>query len=171
MLLEFEGKKPVIHQDAFVENTAQIIGEVQIGKDSTIWFYTVIRGDINSIQIGEKTNIQDLTLIHVTSKFLAKIGSKVTVGHRVVLHGCNIQDRCLVGMGSVVLDNAEVGPDCLVAAGSLITPGFKSTPGTLIMGSPAKTVRELKEEEIKLIQTWENYVQYGQRYKKGIKIL
>ncbi len=171
MIIEFEGKKPKVHEQAYIVESAQIIGDVEIGAQSSVWFNAVVRGDIHFIRIGERTSIQDLCVIHVTKdKYPTIVGNDVTLGHGVILHGCTIKDMCLIGIGSVVLDDAVIGPECLVAAGSLITPGFKAEPGTLIMGRPAKTIRKLNDKELELIRNVKDkYISYIARYKEDAK--
>ncbi len=160
MILPFKGRWPTIHETAFIAPSADVIGDVEIGDHSSIWFGCVVRGDVHSIRIGSRTNIQDLTMLHCTrKKHPLKIGSEVTVGHRVVLHGCTIGDRVLVGMGAIVMDGAVVGDDCIIGAGALVTQGAEIPSGSLAVGSPAKVVRVLKPEELKFLkQSAENYV-------------
>ena len=146
-LRPFRGKTPQVHPSCFVEDSAQVVGDVELGEDSSVWFNTVIRADVNSVRIGQRTNIQDLTMIHVTSQTPTVVGDDVTVGHHVVLHGCTIGNRVLVGMGSVVMDGVEVGDDCIIGAGALVTPGTKIPPGSMALGSPARVKRPLTEEE------------------------
>lgn len=147
-LRPFRGQSPRVHPSCFVEDSAQVVGDVELGEDSSVWFNTVIRGDVNAVRIGKRTNIQDLTMVHVTShQHTTNIGDDVTVGHHVVLHGCTIGNRVLVGMGSVVMDGVEVGDDCIIGAGSLVTPGTKIPPGSMALGSPARVKRPLTEEE------------------------
>lgn len=147
-LRPFRGQSPRVHPSCFVEDSAQVIGDVELGEDSSVWFNTVIRGDVNSVRIGRRTNIQDLAMIHVTSQqHTTTVGDDVTVGHHVVLHGCTIGNRVLVGMGSVVMDGVEVGDDCIIGAGALVTPGTKIPAGSLALGSPAKVKRPLTDEE------------------------
>ncbi len=149
VILSYKSVKPKIAADVFIAPGAFVIGDVEIGKGSSIWFNTVVRGDVNYIRIGENTNIQDLSMVHVTTaKYPTIIGNGVTVGHRVMLHGCIIGNNCLIGMGAIILDGAEIGDNSLVAAGSLITQGKKFPPGVVIMGAPAKIVREVTPEEI-----------------------
>lgn len=167
MLLEIAGnKKPQIADGVFVAASADIIGDVQIEEGASIWFQTVLRGDVMPIKIGKNSNIQDQTCIHGTlNKAAAVIGEGVTVGHRVVLHGCKIGDYSLIGMGSVVMDNAEIGDHCIVAAGSVVTENKKFEPYSLILGSPAKVVRKLTEEEINFLpQSMNNYLKYQTWY-------
>ena len=147
----FDGKRPVVHQTAFVADNATIIGDVEIGARSSIWFGAVVRGDVFHIRIGEDTSIQDNSVIHVTHGLHGtRVGNKVTVGHQVTLHGCTVGDLCIIGMGSTILDQAEVGDRCIIGAGALVTPGTKIPPGNLAVGSPARVKRALTDEEL----TW-----------------
>ena len=168
MIIEFEGIKPKIHKSVFIADGVQIIGDVEIAENASIWYNTVIRGDVHYIRIGKNTNVQDLSMIHVTNKkFPTIIGDNVSIGHSVSLHGCMIHDNCLVGIGSIILDDAEIASNCLIAAGSLVVPRFKSEENTLIMGNPAKTVRKLRDSELEMIQrTAANYLKYVQRYRE-----
>jgi len=162
----FGGKTPAVHPTAFVAEGAVVIGDVEVGERSSIWFGCAVRGDVNQVRIGARTNIQDLTVLHVTSKtHPTHVGDEVTVGHRVVLHGCTIKDRCLVGIGSVVMDGAVVGPESVVGAGALVPPGMVVPPRTLVMGAPAKVKRDLTVEEIEALRrSADNYVEYTARY-------
>jgi carbonic anhydrase/acetyltransferase-like protein (isoleucine patch superfamily) len=167
-VIPFKEKSPVIGKDVFIAENAVVIGDVVIGDRSSIWFGCVVRGDVNFIRIGEGTNIQDLSVLHVTKDTNPLIiGSNVTVGHRCVLHGCTIKDRCLIGIGSIILDGVEVGEDCIVAAGSLLPPNKRYPPKSLIMGSPAVIKKELSEREIEMIKDYaERYVEYSRNYLK-----
>lgn len=173
MVIGFEGMEPQIGEGVFIAPSADIIGEVSIGKDSSIWFNCVIRGDVHYISIGERTNIQDLSMVHVTHHKDANknsgsptiIGNDVTVGHQVMLHGCTIKDACLIGMSCTILDDAIIGKESIVGAGSLVTKGKKFPPRSLIMGSPAKVVRPLSDEEVaSLYLSATNYVTFKNRY-------
>lgn len=166
ILRRFGEKAPIVHASAFVAPDAVVIGDVEIGEGASIWFGCVLRGDVNSIRIGARTNVQDLTAIHVTSRtHPTVVGDEVTIGHRVVLHGCTVKDRCLVGIGSVVMDGAVVGPEAVVGAGALVPPGMVVPPRTLVMGSPAKVKRDLTVEELEALRrSAENYVEYAARY-------
>lgn len=163
----FRGHTPILPQSAFVDPSAQLIGEVSLGEDSSVWMNCVLRGDVNPIRIGARSNIQDLSLIHVLSKqFGTTVGEDVTVGHHVVLHGCTVGSRVLVGIGSIVLDGVEVGDDCLVAAGTLLTPGTKIPPGSLVMGSPGKVKRPLTaEERAMLLSSAQGYVHLAREHR------
>jgi carbonic anhydrase/acetyltransferase-like protein (isoleucine patch superfamily) len=162
----FGGVAPRLHDSAFVAETALVVGDVEVGERSSIWFGAVVRGDVNSIRIGARTNVQDLSVIHVTSHtHPTVVGDDVTIGHRVTLHGCTIRDRCLVGIGAIVMDGAVVGPDAMVAAGALVPPNLVVPPGTLVLGAPAQVKRELRPEEIAWFRTSaENYAGYAARY-------
>ncbi len=160
MILPFKDITPEIHSSAWVTESAQVIGDVVIGEESSVWFNAVIRGDMNYIRIGKRTNIQDGCVLHVARRTLPLIiGDEVTVGHNVTLHACTIGNRCLIGMGAVVMDGAEVEENCIVAAGSLVTPGTKIPSGNLVLGSPARVKRPLTEEETRSIrEAASNYV-------------
>ncbi len=166
-IITYKGITPKLHPSVFIAEGSQIIGDVEIGKDSSVWFNTVIRGDVHYIRIGERTNIQDNSVVHVTSKkYPTHIGSNVTVGHNAVIHACTIYDYCLIGMGAVILDDAKVGPFALVAAGAVVTMGSVIPEGTLVAGIPAKVIRKLTEEEIQsLKQSAQNYVDYVATYR------
>lgn len=154
-IISFEGKIPNIHSSVKVFDNASIIGDVEIGEDSSVWFGSVIRGDLKSIKIGKRTNIQDLAMIHTfqgdnifPNGLGVKVGDDSIIGHRVTLHACTIGSRCLIGMGSVILDNVVVGDDCFITAFSLLPKNKKYPPMSLISGNPAKVVRPLRNEEI-----------------------
>ncbi len=148
-VLSYKGVHPRIAEDVFIAPGAFVIGDVEIGEGSSIWFNTVVRGDVNYIRIGRNTNIQDLSMVHVTTaKYPTVIGDGVTIGHRVMIHGCVIGNNCLIGMGAIILDGVEIGDNSIVAAGSLVTQGKKFPSGVVIMGVPAKVVREVRPEEI-----------------------
>jgi len=161
------GITPVLGEHVFIDDTALVLGDVQIGKDSSIWPLTVVRGDVNKIHIGEKTNIQDNSVIHVTHPhgdvpdgYSVFVGAGVTVGHRVILHGCEIGDHCLIGMGSTVMDGAVIEPYVLLGAGSLVSPGKVLEGGFLWLGSPVRKVRPLTDDERKWIDmSAEHYVE------------
>lgn len=167
MLHLYQGITPKLDESVFCVNSAEIIGDVEIGAQSSVWFQVVIRGDVNFIRIGARTNIQDGAVIHVTHEVHPTlIGDDVTIGHNVTLHGCKIGNRCLVGMGAVVMDAAEVEDDSMVAAGALVTPGTRVPSGTLYAGSPAKYKRHLSDDEIvSLKQSAQNYLEYTENYK------
>lgn len=166
-IIPHKGITPKIHPSVFIAEGVYVIGDVEIGKDSSVWFNTVIRGDVHYIRIGERTNIQDNTVVHVTSKkFPTNIGSNVTIGHSAVIHACTINDYCLIGMGAVILDGANVGPYALVAAGAVVIMGMNIPEGMLAAGVPAKIIRPLtNEERHSLAQSAQNYVDYVASYR------
>ena len=166
-IITYNGITPKIDPSVFIADGVHIIGDVEIGKDSSVWYNTVIRGDVNYIRIGERTNIQDNTVVHVTNKkFPTHIGSNVTIGHSAVIHACTINDYSLIGMGAVVLDDARVGPFALVAAGAVVTMGMIIPEGALAAGVPAKIIRTLSDEERKfLITSAQNYIDYVGTYR------
>lgn len=167
-------KVPTIPETAWIADTAVVIGDVTLGDHTSVWFHTVVRGDVHWIRIGNYTNIQDGSVLHVTNKlFPLSIGSRVTVGHKALLHGCTVGNDCLIGMGAVLLDGVEVGDGCVVAAGALLTPGKKFPPGHLIMGSPAKAIRPVEDDERKSLidQGWKNYQAYSEQYRATFKKL
>ncbi len=168
MLITLDGLSPQVAPSAYVQATAQVIGDVRIGPHSSIWFNTVLRGDVHSIRVGARTSIQDNSTVHVTSgRYATEIGDDVTVGHGVILHGCTIGDGSLVGIGAIVLDHCEVGEQSLIGAGSLLAPGTMVPPRSLVLGHPAKVKRPLRAEELaKLKRSAENYVLNGARYKE-----
>lgn len=166
MLIPYRGQLPQVDSSALIQPGAQVIGDVSIGAESSLWFNVVARGDINSIRIGRRTNVQDGTVIHVCSDRPVVVGDEVTIGHNATIHGCIIGDGCLIGMGSIVLDGAVLGAEVLLAAGSLVAPGSQFPPGTLVMGSPARVKRELQPEEIAVLrQSAANYVTLLQNYR------
>ena len=156
-------KKTNIQPNAFVAQTANVIGDVTIGEGTSIWYGSVVRGDMNSIKIGEKSNIQDNATIHVDTDFPCTIGDNVTVGHNAVVHGCEIGNNTLIGMGAIILDGAIVGDNCIIGAGSLITGGTVIPSNSLVVGSPGKVRREVTEEEIKTIE--DNAIRYEELWR------
>lgn len=167
--LSYNGKHPEIDNDVFIASGVKLIGDVRLKKFANVWYNSVLRGDINFIEIGEYTNIQDLCLIHVTKESPTIIGKYVTVGHGAVIHACNIKDNVLIGMKAVILDNAEISENCLIAAGSVVTPNYKIPPGVLVAGVPAKIVRDLKDDEIQaILNSAHNYVGYANEMKKSL---
>lgn len=169
MIKKIQDKQPKIHETVFVAENAVVIGDVEIGKDSSIWYGCVVRGDVNYIRIGERTNIQDAAVIHVSSKTHPTVlEDEITIGHRVTLHGCHIEKGCLIGIGSIILDGARIGKNSLVAAGSLVTPGTTIPENSLVMGAPAKVKRALSGDEVKSLEKfWKNYVSLNQIYLTG----
>lgn len=149
MISRFNDKYPVVHETAFIADGAIVIGDVEIGEHASVWYGSILRGDVNYIRIGARTNLQDGTIVHVSSEDHPTIlENDITVGHRVTLHGCYVESGCLIGIGSILLDGVRIGKNSLVAAGSLLTPGTVIPPGSMLMGSPAKVKRPLTEEEI-----------------------
>ena len=171
MIRGYLGKFPKIGEGVFIEETAQIIGDVEIGDHSSIWFNTVIRGDVFYIRIGKCSNIQDSCILHVTrDRFAAVVGDYVTVAHGAILHGCTIESHCLIGMGAIVMDKVVVGDGSIVGAGALLTTGLRVPPGSLVLGSPAKVVRELSPAEVQGIDRYaQNYLMYKENYLKERK--
>ncbi|MEP6788294.1 MAG: gamma carbonic anhydrase family protein [Acidobacteriota bacterium] len=169
MIKPFNNIHPKIHETAFIAEDAIVIGDVEIGEDASIWFGSIIRGDVNFIRIGAGTNIQDSTVIHVSSKTHSTVlEENITVGHRVVLHGCHVESGCLIGIGAILMDGVRVGKNSLVAAGSLLTPGTQIPPNSLVMGSPAKVKRELTTDELAYLdRSWRNYVELKKHYEKS----
>ena len=166
MIRTYQGIKPTIAKSAFIEETAVVIGDVHIGEQSSVWFHAVVRGDVNSIRIGDRTNIQDLSMLHVThDTHPLNLGNDVTAGHHVVLHGCTIRDRVLIGMGAIIMDGVVVGEDSVVGAGALVTEGTIVPPKSLVLGSPAKVKRSVTDEELAWIkESSANYVRYAKQY-------
>lgn len=167
MIKALAGKKPEIHESCFVAETADVIGDVKIGENSSIWYKVVIRGDDNPIIIGKNTNIQDNTVVHISHLYPTIIGDNVTVGHSAIVHACKVGNNTLIGMGAIILDGAEVGNETIIGAGSLVPPGKKIPSGVMVMGSPAKVIRDLTEEEKRsLLISAEKYIEYGNQHKE-----
>ena len=166
MLRQFRGVSPRIHPTAFIDDSAQVIGDVEIGEESGVWMCAVVRGDVNAIRIGRRTNIQDGTVVHaMTGTHQTTIGDSVTIGHGAIIHGCTIENQCLIGMGAILLNGAHVGTGSIVAAGTLIVENMKVPPKSLVMGSPGKVRRLLTHAEIAEIQTYaDRYVEYRLEY-------
>ena len=169
MIKPFNSITPKVHPTAFVADDAIVIGDVELGEDASVWFGAIVRGDVNFIRIGARTNIQDATVIHVSSKTHSTIlEDEITVGHRVTLHGCYVETGCLIGIGAILLDGVRVGRNSLIAAGSLLTPNTVIPPNSLVMGSPAKVRRELTAEELaKLKRSWQTYVELKEKYRRA----
>jgi carbonic anhydrase/acetyltransferase-like protein (isoleucine patch superfamily) len=168
VIRDYLGKLPVVHADAWIADDAVVIGDVEIGPDASIWFQSVVRADVACIRIGARTNVQDHCTIHVTRDARPTIvHDDVTVGHRAVLHGCEVKSGALVGIGAVVLDGAVIEEGALIGAMSLVTPGMRVPAGQLVMGQPARVVRAVKEEErLWIAETVTNYVGYAKDYKR-----
>ncbi len=162
----YRGIYPKIHDTVYLSENVVVIGDVEIGEDSSVWFGSVVRGDVNYIRIGKRTNIQDNSVVHVThDTHPTIIGDNVTVGHRVVLHGCVLGNNILVGMGAIVMDGVQIEDFVLVGAGALITPNKRIPSGVLVAGVPAKVIRDLRQEEIDMIsESAANYVNYKNEY-------
>ena len=172
MLRPYRGVLPTIDPTAFVDTSAQVIGDVHLGAESSLWMNVVVRGDVNSIRIGSRSNIQDLTLVHVMrGTHPTVIGDNVTIGHSAVIHGCTIEDRCLIGMGAILLNGVHVGTGSIVAAGSLCPEGMVIPPGSMVMGLPAKVRRPLTPEENASIQRYaDNYVRNRLDYQEADRV-
>jgi carbonic anhydrase/acetyltransferase-like protein (isoleucine patch superfamily) len=172
MIIPYADIMPTVDETVFVAHGAVILGDVHIGKDSSVWFNVVIRGDVHQIRIGERTNVQDLSMLHVTcNKHPLTIGNGVTIGHCVMLHGCTVEDYCLIGMNATILDGAVIGHHSMVAAGAVVREGFVVPPRTLVAGVPAKIVRELSDAECeKLEQSAQNYIDYVASYRTNTNV-
>lgn len=170
MIYPHHQKWPEIHETAFIAPSADLIGEVKIGAESSIWFQCVVRGDVNHISIGERTNIQDHSMLHVDRRDCPLvIGDEVTVGHRVMLHGCTVGNRCLIGMGAIIMNKAVIGEECIIGAGALITENVVIPPRSLVKGMPGKVIRPLNEKEIAFLKkSSENYVGDSKEYRSMI---
>jgi carbonic anhydrase/acetyltransferase-like protein (isoleucine patch superfamily) len=157
---------PRVHPTAYIDDSAQIIGDVEIGEESSVWMAVVIRGDVHRIRIGRRSNVQDGTIVHVMKDtHPTMIGDHVTIGHAAVIHGCTIEERCLIGMGAIVLNGARIGSGSIVAAGTLVVEGMEVPPRSLVMGSPAKVRRPLTDDEVATIQGYaDRYVSYRLEY-------
>jgi carbonic anhydrase/acetyltransferase-like protein (isoleucine patch superfamily) len=166
MLRPYKGQSPRVHPTAYIDVSAQIIGDVEIGAESSVWMNAVLRGDVHWIRIGARTNIQDGTIVHVMNgTHPTTIGDDVTIGHGAVVHGCTVGDRVLIGMGAILLNGATVGEDCIIAAGSLLTEGSKFPVRSLIMGSPARVKRPLTHAEVaSILEYADRYVNYRLDY-------
>ncbi|KMY30087.1 MULTISPECIES: gamma carbonic anhydrase [Lysinibacillus] len=166
MIYPFKGKTPNIDPSVFIADYATVTGDVTIGAETTIWFNTVIRGDVSPTIIGKRVSIQDLCCLHQSPKYPLIIEDEVTVGHQVTLHSCTIRKKALIGMGSIVLDGAEIGEGAFIGAGSLVPPGKVIPPNSLALGRPAKVVRELNDEDKEdMERIIREYVEKGQYYK------
>jgi carbonic anhydrase/acetyltransferase-like protein (isoleucine patch superfamily) len=166
VIREFKGVFPRVDTSAYVDESAQVIGQVEIGAESSVWMNVVLRGDVNRIRIGKRTNIQDLTLLHgMTGTHPTVLGDEVTVGHAAIIHGATIEDRVLVGMGAMLLNGVHVERDCVIAAGTLLTEGTRVPSRSLVMGRPGKVKRSLTDEEVAEIRWYsEAYVKYRLDY-------
>jgi len=161
-------KRPVVHPTAFIAPSALVMGDVTLAQESSVWYTSVIRGDMASIRIGSQTCLQDGCIAHVDEGVPCVIGNRVGVGHRVILHGCTVEDDCLVGMGSILLNRVVVGRGSVIAAGAVLPEGMQVPPGSLVMGLPAKVVRRVSPELTERIeQTWKHYVEQAKRHRAG----
>jgi carbonic anhydrase/acetyltransferase-like protein (isoleucine patch superfamily) len=168
VLRPFRTTHPTVDPSAYVDASAQVIGDVHIGAESSVWMNVVVRGDVNAIRIGARSNIQDLSVVHVMREpsHPTVIGDDVTVGHHVVLHGCTIEDRCLIGMGAILLNGCRIGTGSIIAAGTLVPEGAVIQPGSLVMGTPGKVRRQLTKDEDESIRWYaDNYVRYRLDYQ------
>lgn len=166
MLISYKGIQPKINGSNFIAESAQVIGKTTLGEDASVWFGAVIRGDVEPIQIGKRTNVQDNAVVHCSKGYDTQIGDDVTVGHGAIVHGCHIGCRVLIGMGAILLDGVKVGDECIIGAGALIPPGKEIPPRSLVVGSPAKVIRSLTNEEIlSLSASAAHYVAYATEYK------
>ena len=172
MIRPFGPVHPQVHNSAYVDESAQVIGDVHIGEEASIWCNATVRGDMYYIRIGNRSNVQDNSVIHTrTGSHPTILEDEVTIGHSVTLHGCYIEKGALIGIGSIVLDGVRVGAQSLVAAGSLLTPGTIIPPRSLVMGAPAKVKRELTAEEVASLDLfWQNYVEYTKKYRSELRV-
>jgi carbonic anhydrase/acetyltransferase-like protein (isoleucine patch superfamily) len=168
-LYELDGVAPTMAESAWVADSAQVMGNVHLHEDSSVWFGAVLRGDTETITVGKGSNVQDGTVMHADYGFPLVVGERVTIGHQVMLHGCTIGDESLIGIGATVLNGAKIGKNCLVGAGALVTEGKEFPDGSMIIGSPAKVVRQLTPEQIEgLRRSAAHYVENAERYRKGL---
>ena len=171
-IYQLDDLTPAIHETAWVADNAQVLGNVQLAQDSSVWFGVVIRGDMDAISVGRGTNIQDNSVLHADHGMPLTIGDNVSIGHQVMLHGCTIGDGSLIGIQAVILNGARIGKNCLVGAGSLVTEGKEFPDNSMIFGSPAKAVRQLSAEQIEgLKMISDHYVENARRYKSRLKKL
>ncbi|BCU76453.1 gamma carbonic anhydrase family protein [Luteolibacter sp. LG18] len=161
----YDGISPVIPSSAYIAGSADVIGRVTLGEESSVWYHAVLRGDINEITIGPRSNIQDNVVVHLADDYGCHVGELVTVGHSAVIHACTIKDEVLVGMGAIILDGAVIGERSIIGAGALVTGGTIIPPGSLVIGSPAKVVRTLSLDEQSKVKSWaEKYVTVSRKY-------
>lgn len=160
-------QKPTLAESVFVAPGATVIGAVSLGDESSVWYGSVLRGDINRVIVGAQSNVQDLSVLHVSDDFAAIVGERVTIGHRAIVHACTVGDEVLVGMGAIILDGAEIGPRCIIAAGALVTKGARIPEGSLVVGSPGRVVRSLSPEEQRSNAALAlKYVEVSRRYRE-----
>jgi carbonic anhydrase/acetyltransferase-like protein (isoleucine patch superfamily) len=164
-LQKYLGRTPDVARAAFVARNATVIGDVTLGANSSVWYGCVLRGDINSIVIGEGSNVQDGTIVHLADDYGVRVGKNSTIGHAAIIHACDIGDECLIGMGATILDGAQIGDQCIVGANALVTQRFVAPPGSMILGAPAKVVRLLTDAEKSGLRRWaEKYVAMAQAH-------
>lgn len=168
MIYQYEDRVPSLPEEYYVADNATVIGDVVLKNQSSIWFGAVLRGDIEPVIVGERSNIQDNSVAHTGTGAPTIIGDDVTVGHKVTLHGCTVGNNCLIGMGSILLDNCQIGENCIIGAGSIIGQGKKIPPGSLAVGSPARVIRTLSEDDFSNIRHYaERYIDKMRRYRNG----
>ena len=167
MIKNLKNTKPNIHENSFIAENAAVIGDVNIGEGTSIWYNAVIRGDIENITIGKYSNIQDNSTVHTETNIPTKIGDYTVVGHNAIVHGCTVGDNCLIGMGSIILNNAVIGDNCIIGAGTVVTEGKEIPANSLVIGIPGKVVRQVTEEEIEAVKA--NAIRYNELYKKHIE--
>ena len=167
MIKKFRGKSPVIPDSCYISESVDLIGDITLGENVSLWFGTVIRGDMHFITIGNRSNIQDNSVIHVTTDISpTRIGSEVTVGHNAIIHGATIEDRCLIGMGAIIMDDVVVGEGSIVGAGAVVPPNMIIPPRSLVVGLPANIVRQTTNEELEMIiERAQHYIDFSQKYK------
>ena len=171
-LYELDGMAPQVADSAWIADSAQVMGDVQLGANASVWFGTVVRGDTATITIGEGSNVQDASVLHADLGMPLTIGKHVTVGHQAMLHGCTIGDESLIGIGAIVLNGAKIGKNCLVGAGALVTEGKEFADGSMIIGSPARAVKQLTPQQIQgLRQSAQHYIENAHRFKTGLRKL
>ena len=166
MIRDIEGVKPKIHEDTFIADSADVLGDVTIGEGASIWYGAVLRGDIENITIGKYSNIQDNASVHTETNAPAIIGDYTVVGHNAIVHGATVGNNCLIGMGAIVLNNAEIGDNCIIGAGAVVTENKVIPPNSLVLGTPGKVVREVTDEDIEAIRN--NAIRYTKLWKKHI---
>ena len=166
MIKKFRGKSPVIPDSCYISESVDLIGEVTLGENVSLWFGTVVRGDMHFITIGNRSNIQDNSVVHVTTDISpTRIGDEVTVGHNAIIHGATIEDRCLIGMGAIIMDDSVVGEGSIVGAGAVVPPNMIIPPHSLVVGLPAQIVRQTTDEELEMIiERAQHYIDFSQKY-------
>jgi carbonic anhydrase/acetyltransferase-like protein (isoleucine patch superfamily) len=170
MIKKFRGKSPIIPDSCYISESVDLIGDVTLGENVSLWFGTIVRGDMHFITIGNRSNIQDNSVIHVTTDVSpTRIGDEVTVGHNAIIHGATIEDRCLIGMGAIIMDDVVIGEGSIVGAGAVVPPNMIIPPRSLVLGLPAKIVSQTTDEELKMIiERAQHYIDFSQEYKKLI---